>query len=64
MFSPEPLPVDSELWEMDNVLIMPHVAGATQFEGQHILEIFRENLDRFLKGDFAMRNLADKQRGF
>ena len=64
VISPEPLPVDSELWEMDNVLIMPHVAGATQFEGQHILEIFRENLDRFLKGDFAMRNLADKQRGF
>jgi len=64
VFSPEPLPEDSELWEMDNVLIMPHVAGATQFEAQYILEIFRENLDRFLKGDFAFRNLADKQRGF
>lgn len=62
--SPEPLPADSELWGLENLLIMPHVAGGTQFEAQHILDIFRENLGRFLRGDLPLRNQIDKQRGF
>ena len=61
---PEPLPADSELWELDNLLLTPHTAGGTQYESQYILEIFSENLGRFLKGDLPLRNQADKQRGF
>lgn len=61
---PEPLPEDSELWELDNLLIMPHIAGGTQFEAQHVLEIFRENLERLVNGGFPLRNQIDKQRGF
>jgi phosphoglycerate dehydrogenase-like enzyme len=64
VFEPEPLPADNELWEIDNLLIMPHVAGGTQFETQYILGIFRENLERFLRGDLPLRNQIDKQRGF
>ena len=64
VFSPEPLPADSELWELDNLLVMPHIAGGTQLEGRHILEIFRENLGRFLRGDLPLHNQIDKQRGF
>jgi phosphoglycerate dehydrogenase-like enzyme len=61
---PEPLPADSELWDLDNLLITPHVAGGSQFERQHILSIFGENLGRFLRGDLPLRNQIDKQRGF
>ena len=61
---PEPLPEDSELWDLDNLLITPHVAGGTQLEAQYVIEIFKENLAKFLKGDFPLRNQVDKERGF
>jgi phosphoglycerate dehydrogenase-like enzyme len=64
VFDREPLPADSELWDLENLLIAPHIAGGTQLEGQHILDIFRENLERFLRGDMPLRNQIDKQRGF
>jgi phosphoglycerate dehydrogenase-like enzyme len=64
VFKPEPLPEDSELWDLENLLITPHIAGGTQFEGRHILAIFRENLGRFLRDDLPLRNQVDKQRGF
>jgi phosphoglycerate dehydrogenase-like enzyme len=64
VFRPEPLPADSELWDLENLLITPHTAGGTQFERQHVLDIFDENLGRFLRGDLPLRNQIDKQRGF
>ena len=64
VFKPEPLPAESDLWALDNVLITPHIAGGTQFEGQHVLEILWENMGRFLRGEFPLRNQADKTRGF
>jgi phosphoglycerate dehydrogenase-like enzyme len=64
VFAQEPLPADSELWDIENLLITPHAAGGTQFEGQYILEIFRENLERFLQGVTPLRNQVDKRRGF
>ncbi len=64
VFEKEPLPADSPLWEMENVLITPHAAGGSQFEAESIRSIFRENVDRYLHGDFPLRNQIDKQRGF
>ncbi len=64
VFAQEPLPPESELWDMPNVLVTPHAAGGTQFEADFILDIFFENLERFLRGDFPLRNHVDKQRGF
>jgi phosphoglycerate dehydrogenase-like enzyme len=61
---PEPLPADSELWDLENLLITPHVAGGTQHEGQYVLEIFQENLAKFLNGESPLRNQVDKERGF
>jgi phosphoglycerate dehydrogenase-like enzyme len=61
---PEPLPKDSELWDLENLLVTPHVAGGTQFEAQHVLEILSENLERFVRGDLPLRNQVDKERGF
>ncbi|OGO04613.1 MAG: hypothetical protein A2Y73_03125 [Chloroflexi bacterium RBG_13_56_8] len=64
VFAQEPLPADSELWDVENLLITPHDAGGTQFEGKYILEIFQENLGRLIRGELPLRNQADSQRGF
>lgn len=64
VFSPEPLPPDNELWEIENMLITSHVAGGTQLEGQYAIQIFTENLSRFLNGDHGLKNLVHKKRGF
>lgn len=64
VFEKEPLPADSELWDLPNLLITPHAAGGTQYEGQYVLDILTENLDRFLNDNLPLRNQIDKQRGF
>lgn len=61
---PEPLPADSELWDLKNLLITPHAAGGTQFERERVLEIFYENLERYLNGNLPLRNQVDKELGF
>ena len=64
VFKPEPLPAESDLWDLENLLIMPHIAGGTQFEAKYILDIFGENLGRFTRGDLPLRNQVDKEQGF
>jgi len=64
VFHLEPLPPDSELWELENLLITPHIAGGTQLEAEHVISIFHENLKRFLSDDLPLRNQIDKRRGF
>lgn len=64
VFDQEPLPADSELWDIENLLITPHVAGGSQYECDYILDIFTENLGRFVRGELPLRNQIDKQRGF
>ena len=62
---PEPLPPEHELWDLENLLITFHVAGGTQYEDQYMLDIFRENLKRFLSGDLPLRNQVEKKgKGF
>lgn len=60
----EPLPSESDLWEVEDLLITPHMAGITQFSRERILDIFYENLARFLREDLPLRNQVDKRRGF
>jgi phosphoglycerate dehydrogenase-like enzyme len=64
VFEAEPLPADSPLWDIDNLLITPHAAGGSQYEAAHVREIFLENVDRFLAEDFPLRNQIDKIQGF
>lgn len=64
VFEPEPLPADSELWDIENLLVCSHIAGGTQYEGKYLGAIFEENLGRFLKGQFPLRNQVDKKLGF
>ncbi len=59
----EPLPEDSPLWTMPNVLITSHYAGATPRYHERALEIFLDNLQRF-QSERPLRNVVDKQRGY
>jgi D-2-hydroxyacid dehydrogenase (NADP+) len=63
VFEHEPLPDDSPLWAMDNVLISPHVAGFTPRYDERATALFVENLGRYLSGQ-PMLNLVDKARGY
>jgi phosphoglycerate dehydrogenase-like enzyme len=57
----EPLPADSPLWDMKNVLISPHSASTVTTENAKITEIFCENIVHYLDGRLdLMRNVLDK----
>ena len=63
VFAVEPLPWDSRLWDLDNVLISPHSASTVARENQLITDIFCRNLERYLQGRFdEMENILDKAR--
>jgi phosphoglycerate dehydrogenase-like enzyme len=56
----EPLPADSPLWDMPNVLISPHSASTVAAENAAIVDIFAYNLACWLDGRIAdMRNVLD-----
>ncbi|AGB15878.1 phosphoglycerate dehydrogenase-like oxidoreductase [Halovivax ruber XH-70] len=50
VFSTEPLPDDSPLWDLPNVLVTPHVSGSTPHYYDRVAEIFIENYDHFVAG--------------
>jgi phosphoglycerate dehydrogenase-like enzyme len=56
-FCQEPLPQDHPFWKMNNVIVTPHVGGASDIYVEQVLSVFEENLRRFLSGD--RRNLIN-----
>jgi phosphoglycerate dehydrogenase-like enzyme len=63
VFRTEPLPVDSPLWTLPNVLINPHSASTAPSENAKITEIFCRNLRCYLDGRIdEMSPVLDKQR--
>ncbi|MEO8725022.1 MAG: D-2-hydroxyacid dehydrogenase [Acidobacteriaceae bacterium] len=63
VFVQEPLPTDSPLWGLENVLLTPHIAGLTENAWQRHYELIRENFGRFIRGE-PLLGLVDKQRGY
>ncbi|NIS71906.1 MAG: NAD(P)-binding domain-containing protein [Proteobacteria bacterium] len=64
-FPIEPLPRENEMWGLENVIITPHVAGNIEGYSKDVLEIFEENLRRFMAGERQdLINIVDRQRGF
>lgn len=51
VFDPEPLPPDSPLWDRDDVLVTPHVAGRSDAFVPRFVDSFLENLDRLAAGE-------------
>ena len=63
VFETEPLPAESPLWQLDNVILSPHVSGFTPIYDQRATDLFCTNLDRYLK-DLPLLNLVDRQLGY
>ncbi len=59
----EPLPPDSELWSLPNVVMTPHTAGASQFRARRNLERFITNLERLAR-DEPLEGIVDKSQGY
>jgi len=55
---PEPLPADSPLWDLENVLITSHTSGASPRYWERQEALISDNLERFLDGR-PLRNLVD-----
>jgi phosphoglycerate dehydrogenase-like enzyme len=58
VFATEPLPDDSPLWSLPNVLVTPHAAALSARENERIVELFVDNLRRYLDGR-PLRNVVE-----
>ena len=59
VFATEPLPPESPLWTLPNVLVTPHNSAAAAGNDERVLEIFLENLGRWQRGE-ALINEAQR----
>jgi D-2-hydroxyacid dehydrogenase (NADP+) len=62
-FETEPLPPASPLWDLPNVLVSPHVAGNFPGYVDAVVDVFCDNLRRYLAGE-PLRNVVDRQAGY
>jgi phosphoglycerate dehydrogenase-like enzyme len=60
---PEPLPPDHPLWRAPNVIISPHVSGASDVPGEHRWVLAREMIRRYAAGE-KMLSVVDPERGY
>jgi phosphoglycerate dehydrogenase-like enzyme len=63
VFAREPLPADSPLWGLDNVIVTPHVASVFEGWEREAAQVFADNLARRLAGRPLM-NVIDPARGY
>ncbi|WP_022872128.1 D-2-hydroxyacid dehydrogenase [Nesterenkonia alba] len=63
VFTTEPLPATSPLWELDNVLISAHMSGDVAGWKEALAQQFVDNAQRWLAGEDLV-NVVDKEHGF
>jgi phosphoglycerate dehydrogenase-like enzyme len=63
VFATEPLPADSPLWDIPEVIFSPHVSGVRQDYAMASTNVFVENLKRYL-GKKRLQNVVNKKRGY
>lgn len=63
VFPVEPIPANSPLWELPNVIVSPHVAGTSGKYLERAAELFAENLRRYVSNE-PLLNLFDPERGY
>ena len=61
VFATEPLPTNSPLWDMPQVVISPHSASTADTENQKLADLFCDNLKRYLSGDTLINVLNTDQ---
>ncbi|PTX60704.1 phosphoglycerate dehydrogenase-like enzyme [Melghirimyces profundicolus] len=64
VFEQEPLPKEHPFWNLDNLLITPHVSGRSPMYMTRALELFHRNLVVYLSGEGKVVNLLDPDRGY
>jgi phosphoglycerate dehydrogenase-like enzyme len=62
VFEEEPLPDDSPLWDLENALISPHVAGFTPHYDERATALFAQNLARYLAGEPLLNRVDPEHR--
>ncbi len=60
---PEPLPKGHPLWNFNNAIITPHIAGRSDRDRARMVNTIKENISRFADGK-PLLNVVNKQRGF
>lgn len=63
VFAEEPLPANSPLWKLPNVVISPHIGGMSVHYNQRAIDLLSENLKRYLTGA-PLLNRFDAKRGY
>ncbi len=63
VYETEPLPPESPLWGMENVILTPHVAGYSPRIAERHLGVILENVGRFVRGE-PLKNGVDKANWF
>jgi phosphoglycerate dehydrogenase-like enzyme len=63
VFTTEPLPAGSPLWDLPNVIISPHSAATVAAENGLITDLFIDNLRRWMAGR-PLRNVYDRTAGY
>lgn len=64
VFEQEPLPQDHPFWEMENVVVSPHVSSHSGKYVERALDIFIPNLRQWLSGDGKPTNLVNMEKGY
>jgi phosphoglycerate dehydrogenase-like enzyme len=64
VYETEPLPADSPLWALDNVIISPHVCGMTPHYMDRAMEIIDHNLKAYVRGQGEIMNVVDLTYGY
>jgi phosphoglycerate dehydrogenase-like enzyme len=63
VFRREPLPEDSPLWQLPNVLLTPHISAVTRSYWKRELDLIAENLGRLSRGEVLL-NEVSLERGY
>lgn len=63
VFAEEPLPAESPLWDLPNVIITPHASWSAPGLDEREVELFLENLRRYVNGE-PLLNVVDKNAGY
>jgi len=63
VFVEEPLPEDHVLWDLENVVIVPHDSHSSPYIGDRMVDVFCDNLKRYVAGE-PLRNICDPEKGY
>jgi phosphoglycerate dehydrogenase-like enzyme len=63
-FEKEPLPAESPLWGMENAIITPHVSGGFRRYHARVMDVFLENLDYFMRGEYLTMPGRANEKGY